>query len=248
MKAIAIDDEPVALAILRKFCGQYGHVELETYSSPLLGMRRILEAHPDLVFLDIEMNGADGIGLARSLPAGCCLVFTTAYARYAIDGFEVNAIDFLHKPFFYDRFERAMRKVEDWIRMNRLAARADDPARTLTLKSEYKNVTVRLDDILYIESMNNYVKLFRLDLPPIISQISLKRLLELLPAAEFLRVHRSFVVAIGKVASFTRQQLTLVHAAAEIPVGKIYAEETCRVLAQGRRPSVHTSPQRKAPF
>lgn len=108
LKCIAIDDEPIALSIISRYCERHGRVALETFSSPRFGMQRVREWQPDIVFLDIEMNGTSGIELARQLPPSCCLIFTTAYAHYALDGFEVNAVDFLYKPYFYESFERAM--------------------------------------------------------------------------------------------------------------------------------------------
>lgn len=110
MKVIAIDDEPIALNIIERYCERRGDIVLETYSKPRMGMQRIHEWLPDIVLLDIEMNGTSGIELARQLPSSCCLIFTTAYAHYALDGFEVNAVDFLHKPYFYERFDRAMQR------------------------------------------------------------------------------------------------------------------------------------------
>ena len=102
IRCIAIDDEPIALSIVRQYCERRGGIVLETFSSPRLGMQRVQEWRPDIVFLDIEMNGVSGLDLARELPSACCLIFTTAYAHYALDGFETNAVDFLHKPYFYD--------------------------------------------------------------------------------------------------------------------------------------------------
>ena len=125
---------------------------LETYSKPRVGMQRVREWLPDVVLLDIEMNGTSGIELARQLPPSCCLIFTTAFAHYALDGFEVNAVDFLHKPYFYERFDRAMQKAGEWLRMHDLLRTSESPARQLILKSEYKNVTVSVNTILYIES------------------------------------------------------------------------------------------------
>lgn len=111
MKAIAIDDEPIALDIIKQYCQRKGDIQLETFTSPRLGLQRILEWKPDIVFLDIEMNGTSGLDLARRIPSTCCLILTTAYARYALDGFEADAVDFLHKPYFYDRFTRAIQKA-----------------------------------------------------------------------------------------------------------------------------------------
>ncbi|MGM9842760.1 MAG: LytR/AlgR family response regulator transcription factor, partial [Muribaculaceae bacterium] len=97
MNCIAIDDEPIALAIISKFCEHHGDITLVTFTSPILAMEHINRQMPDIVFLDVELNGTLGLDLARKLPSTCGLIFTTAYAQYAIDGFELNAIDFLHK-------------------------------------------------------------------------------------------------------------------------------------------------------
>lgn len=230
MNCIAIDDEPIALAILKKYCEQHGDMELETYSNPRLGMQRVMETRPDLVFLDIEMNGVSGIDLARNLPRDSCLIFTTAYADYALEGFEADAIDFLHKPFFYTRFERAVQKAETWIKMHRMIALAESTDRQITLKVEYKNVTVSIDDILYIESMDNYIKIYRTDKPVIMSQISMKNILTMLPEREFIRVHRSFAVPTSRVARFTRQQIELTDGTTRIPIGRMYADEVVSLL------------------
>ena len=121
LKCIAIDDEPIALNIIESYCQQHGEIQLETFTSPQEGMNRIKEISPDIVFMDIEMTGYSGIELAKELPADSALIFTTAYANYALEGFDVDAVDFLHKPYFYERFCRAIQKAEQWQRqwMNR---------------------------------------------------------------------------------------------------------------------------------
>ena len=101
LRAIAIDDEPVALTIIEQFCKRAGDIAISVYSDPVLGTDAVMREHPDLVFLDIEMNGVSGIDIAKNLPEGTFLIFTTAYARFALDGFELNAVDFLHKPFSF---------------------------------------------------------------------------------------------------------------------------------------------------
>lgn len=232
MKCIAIDDEPVALSIVSRYCEQRGGVTLETYSSPRIGMDRIREWQPDIVLLDIEMNGTSGIELARRLPPSCCLIFTTAYAHYALDGFEVNAVDFLHKPYFYDRFCRAMQKAEQWLRMHDLLRASESAARQIVLKSEYKNVSVPIDTILYIESVDNYVKVYLADGSSVFSKIPLRVMEEQLPPEEFVRIHRSFVVARNRIACFTRSEVTLVKTGKSLPIGKKYAEEVMSVLGR----------------
>ena len=99
IKCIAIDDEPMALEIISSFCRRYGNIELTTFTNPIAGMELVRRTKPDILFLDIEMEDINGTELARDLPPGVMLIFTTAYAQYALDGFELNAVDFLHKPF-----------------------------------------------------------------------------------------------------------------------------------------------------
>lgn len=113
MKCIAIDDEPMALEILSSFCQRYGNIELTTFNNPISGMDRVRKMKPDLLFLDIEMGDVNGVELARDLPQGTLLIFTTAYAEYALDGFDLNAVDFLHKPFSYGGLRKRFRRLSN---------------------------------------------------------------------------------------------------------------------------------------
>ncbi len=108
---IAIDDEPMALLVVEQFCRRKGGMELTTFSEPRVGLEEICRRKPDLVFLDIQMNSLNGLEIADRLPRECCFIFTTAYAEYALDGFDLDAVDFLHKPFSYERFEVAVEKA-----------------------------------------------------------------------------------------------------------------------------------------
>ena len=230
LKCIAIDDEPIALSIISRYCEQRGGIELETYSSPRIGMKRICEWMPDIVFLDIEMNGASGIELARQLPPSCCLIFTTAYAHYALDGFEVNAVDFLHKPYFYERFNRAMQKAEQWLHMHDLLQVAESATRQLMLKSEYKNVALSVDTILYIESIDNYVKVHLADGTSVLSKTSLRAVEEQLPQGEFVRIHRSFLVPRSRITGFSRSEVVLGRNGKTLPIGKKYMDDVIALL------------------
>ena len=111
IKCIAIDDEPLALLVISQFCERKGNIELTTYCEPKIGLEEIIRKKPDLVFLDIEMNSISGLDIAHILPHDTCFIFTTAHAQYALDGFDLNATDFLHKPFSYERFEKAIEKA-----------------------------------------------------------------------------------------------------------------------------------------
>lgn len=225
MKCIAIDDEPVALSVISQFCKRIGDIELMVYSDPVVGISRVIETVPDIVFLDIEMNGISGVELAKSLPEGTCLIFTTAYAQFALDGFELNAIDYLHKPFSFSRFERAVQKAKDLLRMRNLAQKSTLPDVEITVKVEYQNVRIAVPDIQYIEAMDNYIKIYTMDSRPVVSQMNLKKILQLLPEEEFVRVHKSYIVPVRKIAGFTKKYLTLTYKSIEIPIGRSYADD-----------------------
>lgn len=224
MKCIAIDDEPMALNIIAQFCKRMGDMELSTYTNPLAGWEQVKRTRPDIVFLDIEKGGVNGVELARELPAGVFLIFTTAYAQFAVDGFELNAVDFLHKPFSYMRFEKAVQKA---VRLRSLLNMAETPVMNeeeITVKVEYKNVKIKLSTILYIEAVNNYVRFHIVDARPILSQMSMKSIMDLLPADKFIRVHKSFIVPRHRIASYSRTQVVLYNQDITIPVGRAYAD------------------------
>ena len=223
MKCVAIDDEPMALEIIKNFSERMGDIELETFTNPLVGIEHVKRTHPDLLFLDVKMGEVSGVNLAKEIPQGTMLVFTTAYAQFAIDGFDLNAIDFLHKPFSYSRFEKAVEKVRQSIKLLNYSAAPPLEGVEITVKVEYKNVTVRLDSILYIQAMDNYVKIFTVDSRPIITQMSMKSLEAMLPADHFMRVHKSYIVPRHRIESYSRSQLTLT-GGTEIPVGRAYAK------------------------
>lgn len=115
------------------------------------------------------MNGISGLELAKSLPKGTCLIFTTAYAQFALDGFELNAIDYLHKPFSFSRFEKAVQKAKDLLQMRNLAQKPTLPDVEITVKVEYQNVRIAVPDIQYIEAMDNYIKIYTMDARPVVS-------------------------------------------------------------------------------
>lgn len=230
--AVAIDDEPVALSIIRQFCLRDGDVALDSYSDPVEGLEAVRRVRPQLVFLDIEMNGISGLDVARTLPEGTFLIFTTAYARFALDGFELNAVDFLHKPFSWSRFETALNKVRELMRLRNAAASSSGGE--LTVKSEYKNINVRFSDISYIEAMDNYAKIHVSGGDTVLTQTSLKELEDMLPGDRFVRIHRSYIIPVSGVSRFTGRSVTLAGPVV-LPVGRVYAAEFMKVM-MSRKP------------
>ncbi|MCB2379385.1 LytTR family DNA-binding domain-containing protein [Hymenobacter sp. BT635] len=216
LKCIAVDDEPLALGMVAAFIEKTPFLELVgKYSSGVEALRSLHE-HPDLdlLFLDIQMPELTGLELARVLDrgqpgAGPRIIFTTAFNQYALEGYRVDALDYLVKPFSYEEFLRAATKAKAYAELNNAptsAAPAAAPEEEfLFLKVEYELVRVALDDILYVEGLKDYVKVhLRSATRPLLSLMSLKAMEEKLPARRFLRIHRSFIVALDKIEAVRR--------------------------------------------
>ena len=229
IKCVAIDDEPIALLILSEFCTRMGNVELATFNDPREGLGKIGSEKPDIVFLDIEMNGLNGLDVARSLPKGCALIFVTAHAQYALEGFNLDAVDFLHKPVAYERFVRAVEKA---MRYAGAGGVHEDEPEVIMVRQEYSSVPLRLDEILYIEALGNYVKIVRSHGDAILSRLSIKSIGELLPSDRFLRIHRSYIVPVGKVFKYSSRSVTLA-CGAVLPVGRVYSSDFLKKLLPG---------------
>lgn len=227
LKCVAIDDEPMALLVIEQFCKRKGGMELTTFSEPHIGLKEIRRTNPDLVFLDIHMDSISGLDIAGTLPEGCCFIFTTAYAEYALEGFNLDAVDFLHKPFSYERFEIAVEKV-----LRRIEFRRSSVPECLVVKQEYSNVNIPLSDILYIEALGNYVKIVRSSGGHVLTRTNLKAITDLLPDKTFLRIHRSYVVSVSSVVSFTRTKVELSGVSELLPVGAQYAGQVVEVLGK----------------
>ena len=227
IKCVAIDDEPLALEVIRKFCERIGGIEIQTFSDPAAGMNVIKRDKPSIAFLDIEMENISGLTIASQLPPETCFIFTTAYLNYAMDGFELDAVDYLHKPFAFSRFQTAFAKA---VRRIEGAVRSREDNRSLMVKQEYSTVNVPLRSILYIEAMEGYVKIFREDGICTVSRIILKNVGLQLPEEDFLRIHRSFIVSKSKIKSFNRQSVTL-NSGVTLPIGRQYVNDMMKMLS-----------------
>ncbi len=224
MRCIAIDDEPIALDIIKRYAQRYGGIEITTYTDPIRGMEEVVRTRPHLLFLDIDMGDVNGVELARELPEGIHLIFTTAYAQFAVDGFDLGAIDFLHKPFAYSRFERAVERSLERQQLNQLEERSHEEI--ITVKVEYKSVSIPLSSIAYIEAMGNYLRIFQFGSSrPLLSQITLKSIETELPSELFMRVHRSYIVSRRSIKSHSKREITLRSHEQVIPIGRLYAEQ-----------------------
>ncbi|GAA3783729.1 LytTR family DNA-binding domain-containing protein [Flavobacterium ginsengiterrae] len=229
LKCIAVDDEPLALKLVETFIYQTPFLQLTaSCDNAVEAMSLIREKQPDLVFLDINMPNLTGMELARLLqeqPGQVPkIVFTTAYNHYAIEGYKVNAVDYLLKPFSYEEFLRAANKV---LQITEEASNNFQPITSddefIFLKVEYQWVRISLKEILYIESLKDYVKVHLDDnQKAILSLISLKALEEKLPSSKFMRVHRSFIVSLDKINAISKNSIFIDKT--EITVGEQYKE------------------------
>ncbi len=216
---MAIDDEPMALSVISSFCERKGGLVLTTFTDPSEALENIGRLRPELVFLDIEMGGLNGLDVAKRLPEGCAVIFTTAYAQYALEGYDLGVVDFLHKPFSYSRFEKALNKAELVVEY----VRSKKGTQIITVKEEYLNVPIPVSEIVYIEAMNNYCRIFRTGNVVTQTRMTLKSLIDMLPSEGFIRIHRSFVVAADKVISFNKKEVYL-SGGKVLPVGRQYAD------------------------
>ncbi len=167
------------------------------------------------------MENVTGLSIASRLPDETCFIFTTAYLNYALDGFNLDAVDYLHKPFSFERFKTAVEKATRRIGYQRSSSSSQAVQRMIVVKQEYNNVNIPLDDILYIEAMEGYCKIFRVSGGYVLSRLLLKNIAAMLPADEFQRIHRSYIVSKSKIDSYTKQSVRLTSGAI-LPVGRLY--------------------------
>lgn len=215
-----IDDEPLAAGLLKSYALKTPFLNLTgTYGSAIEAMRHLRDEPVQLLFLDIQMPELSGIEFAKILPPDTRIVFTTAFQQYAIEGYKVSALDYLMKPVSYNDFLRAANKALDWFStVQRQQTYAKD--RFMYVKSDYKLVRVALDDILYIEGLKDYVRIYLTDGQRIMSLMSMKKLEEYLPRPEFLRTHRSYIVHMTHVTQVDR--LRIVFGTEYIPISESY--------------------------
>ena len=223
IRCMIIEDEPLAQNILKKYIGEVSSLELVAVCSNALEAQETIQLQNiHLLFLDINLPKLSGINFLRTLPAPPLVIFTTAYPEFAVEGFELDAIDYLVKPFSFERFLKAANKALN--KINRQPAILNDkPADDfIFLKSDKKVYKIDLDDIVYAEATGDYVKVITRE-GQYTSNITLKRLLEELPSNLFVRVHKSFIISANKIKFFEGNYIKV--GQADIPIGAAYREE-----------------------
>jgi len=217
---IAIDDEPKALEVLKRYCEKTSLVSLkETFREPVKAIEFLQREKVDLIFLDISMPDISGLQLVQTLSPGPLIIFTTAYRNYAVESYEVNALDFLLKPIAFERFMVAINKATAAI-LPKNATVTEDEA-TVLIKSGPQAYRVKLADILYLEKDRNYLTVHVKDKQILIRE-NMSDIFDLVPASGFVRVHKSYVVAIRHITMIEMHQLTI--NGEKIPIGVTYRE------------------------
>lgn len=221
LRCAIVDDEPLALNLLESYVLKTPFLELAgKYSSAVQAMKDLPDKHVDLLFLDIQMPELNGLEYSKMVDFHTRIVFTTAFDQYAIDGYKVNALDYLLKPISYVDFLQAANKAVQWFE---LLQQPKEVIESIFVKSDYKLVQVELKNILYIEGLKDYVKIYEENTPkPILSLMSMKAMEELLPASRFMRVHRSYIVQKDKIHIIDRGRI--VFGKSYIPISDSYKQ------------------------
>lgn len=225
-----IDDEPLAAGLLKSYAERTPFLSLRgTYGSALEAMKELRDNPAQLLFLDIQMPELSGIEFAKILPQETKVIFTTAFQQYAVEGYKVSALDYLMKPISYEDFLRAANKALEWFSVS-LKKDVYFRDRFMFVKSDYKLLRVSLDDILFIEGLKDYVRIYLTNGDRIMSLMNMKKLEDYLPRPEFLRTHRSYIVHMTKIQLVDR--FRIVFGEQYIPISDSYKEDVQQYFDQ----------------
>ncbi len=233
IKCIIIDDKPLAIDVLTDYVGKIPALSLTlSTTNPLEALEVVMSGQVDLIFLDIQMPQLNGVQFMKIVHGKCKVILTTAYAKYALEGFENDAIDYLLKPIPFERFYKAVQKAQYHFKSinsilekeNGISLQEND---FIFVKTEYKLVKINIEDILYVEGMQNYVAIYTLN-EKIVSLQNIKKTEEQLSKKKFVRIHKSYIVAIKKIDSVERSRIYMNDLV--LPLGDVYREEFYRAI------------------
>lgn len=232
INCLAVDDEPPALTVLEQYITAVPGLELSGKCNNAVEAMEALQQHRiDLIFLDIQMPQLLGTDFIRTLKNPPKIIFTTAYRKFAVEGFELNAVDYLLKPISFERFIKAVNKVMDTRLVESVESQAEHKKEVgdhyLYFRSDRKMVKVSLEEILYVESLKDYIKVVT-PTKSIITKQSISSLEELLPNDKFIRIHRSFIISLNKIESYTSEMVEVAHK--EFPISRMYKHEVGKLL------------------
>jgi len=237
LNCVAIDDEPLALDLIEGFIRKVSFLNLLKKCNRAIEAIELIQNNKiDLIFLDIQMPDINGIQLLKSIKYRPMVIFTTAFEQYALESYDLDVIDYLLKPIPFDRFFKAANKALEYHNLRNIPSIAANttPISVKTedfffVKSEYQNVKINLTDILYIEGLKDYIKIYLTSRDkPVLTLMSLKSMEEKLPKINFIRVHRSYIISVNKIDALTK---SIVHIGEkEIPVGELYVDNVLKLL------------------
>lgn len=237
IKVLAIDDEPLALKQLVTYINKVPFLELAGQCHSALEAQKLMEQEMvDAIFCDINMPDLSGMDFVRQLAAPPFIVFTTAYSEYAVEGYKVNAVDYLLKPFGMNDFLRAALKVQEQynLRHQETPQKQSSPVQadgTIFVKTDYRVVRIAISDIRYIEGMSEYLKIHLDNQKPIITLLSMKKMEDYLPPTLFMRIHRSYIVNLQKIQEVNKNRVIL-DADTYLPIGDLYKDRFNEYLEQ----------------
>lgn len=227
LKCIIIEDEPLAVKILSDYIAQVPFLDLQaSFKDAILALQYLQHEQPDLIFLDIHLPKLKGINFLKSLPHPPAVIMTTAYHQYAVEGFNLNVVDYLLKPFEFDRFLIAVNKVR--LSPHKLiSTRTEEDKNYFFVNVQKKKVKIHFGDILYVESQREYVRIVTIK-KEYLCKMPTHEIEQLLPADQFIRIHRSFIIALPKIDSFTHEEIEI--NGVIIPIGRGYKDVVQKFL------------------
>lgn len=234
IKAIIIEDEPLAQEVIKTYIDSLPNIELIGQCFNAIEANEFLRNHtPDLMFVDIEMPQLSGIEFIKSLNNPPKVIFTTAYTQYAVDGFELNAVDYLVKPIAFDRFLKAINKVEESLSSENRHVDSDEEF--MFVKADKKLVKINYSEILYIEGLKDYV-IIKLESGRVITLQTLKSLEDKLPKHSFMRIHRSFICNIQRIKAVLGNIVEIMedNKIKQLPIGKSHKDELLEIINENR--------------
>lgn len=234
LRCIAIDDEPLALEVLENHANQLDNVEmLQTFTDPLKALMFAKNSKVDLVFLDIEMPQINGLKLSELIPSNCSIVFVTAYEQHALKSYDLDVVDYLVKPLSFERFLKSITKVIDRRRSSGhhvvLDENQSNKTDSIFVRSDKKIIQLAINRIICIEGLKDYVTIYLTD-DKVVTRESLKNVLEMLGPYDFIRVHKSYIVATSRIKALEGNLLSLMDR--DVPVGGSYKEELLGIMQE----------------
>ena len=236
IRCIVVDDEPLAVEMIAAFIRKTPSLELAgTFTDPVVALSRIGEMNPDLVFLDIQMPDLNGLELSRLLPQDTRVIFTTAFRQYAFESYEVEALDYLLKPIRYNKFLEAVGKAERWMETRQATIKTENKGisrKSAFIKTEGEYRNIDFDQILYVSGMKDYVLIYlESETDPIVAHITMKAIEDKLPSDMFMRVHRSYIVALDKITAIDSCGDILIDKIS-VPVSDSYRKEIEKLVKE----------------